>query len=375
MRRRRATGAIIAMMMQFCRLCIIILLASPSLAKQQRRLDDSIQDADPSRREGKIRNGSPSSDHCIEMKRPQPHLPSVPNLLVKGATYAVSFPGSGDRLITKHLVEHISGMLAGDASTSPSLERMKAQHMDHTGFARGQGEVAVVRTNFPHLTGQLSAWDFDVSRAFVVLRSPLTAIPRYFDRLYELNSHVPAGDPSDETTAAFVKWRDNQLGDQLLLWRRSVSFWMEKFADDDGERRVFFSYESLIDEESGMQETVRLAQFLEGGIRASAMELSPGNHSAVAEAVKSFANTDEIYCIWSEMVSVIRHGEGRLSPNQRPFTTDNLVAISRMLLELIDRWSSHHQQLVAILKGYAEEVWNEYQKQLAQPDIAEESSR
>lgn len=265
-------------------------------------------------------------------------------------------------LITKHLVESISGMLVGEASKSPSRERMKTQKMDMTGFARGQGEVIVLRTNYPHHpTGKLALWDYFVLRAFVVLRNPLTAIPSYFDHLYQMNSHVPAGDSSSETIAAWIKYRDNQFSDQLYLWERLVSFWMDKYED---EKRMFFSYERLVDEESGVHEIKELAQFLEKGCKERAIELSKNDVGQtqdliVADAVKSFAHPDELFCIWKEFVGMaapdIEDGQRSWSPNKRPFTAENITAIRKMLLELINRWS-HHQRLVSILTGYYQET-------------------
>jgi len=208
----------------------------------------------------------------------------------------------------------------------------------------------------------LAAWDYDIHGAIVVLRNPLTAIPSYFDQLYELNSHVPAGDSSIETTNQFIKWRDNQLSDQLLLWQRFVSFWMEKFIQDDS-KRIIISYESLFNEASGPQETVRLAQFLQGGMRSSAMNISPANQTMIDESIKTFANMDEIYCIWKDMSTLATSHEGRLTHKDRPLTAENLVAISTMLLELINQWSNH-QQLVSILSAYNDQlVLNEYQIQ------------
>jgi len=276
-------------------------------------------------------------------------------------------------------------MLVGEASISPSMERMKAQHMDRTGFARGQGEVVVVRTNFPHTSGKLAAYDDWMPRAFVILRNPLHAIPCYFDQLYEMKSHMPAGSAaknSEETLAAWIKWRDNELSNQILLYRRFVSFWMEKYLEKD-DKRVYFSFESLVDEEKGPREAVRLATFLEGGIKANAMEMTRDLRPdligvAVAESVKTFVNIEDIPCIWRESVwkelvhtsisdgeaatGHIQEGANNLSfrgedwsPTQRPFTPENYVAISDMILELMNRWG-RHKRLLGILSGYFQEV-------------------
>jgi len=315
-----------------------------------------------------------SSDlqNCPKLNRPKPQLPSIPNLLL-ASTYAASFPGLGaDKLITKHLVESVTGMLVGDATISPSLERMKAQHMDSTGFARGQGEVVVVRTHFPHTSGRLAAYDDRVPRAFVILRNPLHAIPCYFDQLYQMHSHIPVGSSSSsstkETQDAWIKWRDNQFSDQLLLYRNFVSFWMLKYLGKD-DKRIYFAYEDLMEEEMGAHEAIRLAGFLEGGIRASAMEITTqssqlGPDSIAEEAVKSFADISEVPCIWKDIfTSTTQQIPGEANqfsfrePTERPFTAENLAEMSTMLLDLMNRWS-RHQRVLSILSGYRREVLN-----------------
>ena len=117
-------------------------------------------------------------------------LPS-PQLLAKAlhkSTYAVSFPGSGDKLITKYYIQYITGLNVGEASISPSYEKLEQVRLINariaeknggsegsnwegdnsneeevydgegglmSGEARGQGEVVAVRTSFPHTSGKL----------------------------------------------------------------------------------------------------------------------------------------------------------------------------------------------------------------------------
>jgi hypothetical protein len=93
-------------------------------------------------------------------------------------TYAASFPGSGDRMITKYLVEGMTGLGVGEASAANG-----GDDGGGGGSPPRRGEVVAVRTQWPHTSGKLAPWDDDVQRAFVVLRNPLHAIPCYFDRL------------------------------------------------------------------------------------------------------------------------------------------------------------------------------------------------
>lgn len=154
--------------------------------------------------------------------RPPPRRPPLPTL--SKSTYAASFPGSGDGIITRHFVEAVTGLYVGESAVSPSFAKQDALRAsgayaadaDASGVGeggggfdgsdgvggiegmrgredgesrgegmseRGQGEVVVVRTRFPHTSGKLASWDRDIPRAIVILRNPLHAIPTYFNHM------------------------------------------------------------------------------------------------------------------------------------------------------------------------------------------------
>ena len=143
---------------------------------------------------------SPSQPLFSPPSRSSTSLPS--QLLSKAlhkSTYAVSFPGSGDKLITKYYIQSITKLNVGEASISPSYEKLEQVRLinarvavknNHdvssggnsgssgggegsnwegngeeevydgegglmSGEARGQGEVVAVRTSFPHTSGKL----------------------------------------------------------------------------------------------------------------------------------------------------------------------------------------------------------------------------
>lgn len=62
------------------------------------------------------------------LNRPGPQLPAIPDLFMS-PTYAASFPGLGDKLFTHYLIENITGIRVGEASVSPSVERMKVSYL------------------------------------------------------------------------------------------------------------------------------------------------------------------------------------------------------------------------------------------------------
>ena len=63
-------------------------------------------------------------------------------------------------MITKYLVESMTGLFVGEAAVSPSLVKMQALKDAGDGsrpedMGKGQGEVVVVRSQFPHSQGKL----------------------------------------------------------------------------------------------------------------------------------------------------------------------------------------------------------------------------
>lgn len=159
-----------------------------------------------------LRRLQTSTSQCTPLSPSQPLFSppshsstSLPSQLLSKAlhksTYAVSFPGSGDKLITKYYIQSITGLNVGEASISPSYEKLEqvrlidarvAEKNNHdvssggnsgssgggegsnweeqgsgeeevydgegglmSGEARGQGEVVAVRTSFPHTSGKL----------------------------------------------------------------------------------------------------------------------------------------------------------------------------------------------------------------------------
>lgn len=270
---------------------------------------------------------------------------------------------------------------------------------------------------------------------------------------HELKYHLPTGSAThpehvEETKEAWLKWRDNQLHSQTMLYRRFVSFWMEKYLGDEG-NRLYFDYETFIDPELGPAEAVRLAQFLEEGMKASAMEwsLTSMEHAtnaaevtdkprpfdqflkggeggvdvgleqaidrAMKEAMKTLGNVEDVPCLWKEIVydtvrsaykeavlpeavaaavgveeggrmrralqeeqqetpqqpqegggggdehPTITFDGGDWNPDIHPLTPENLMGISQMLLELMNRWS-RHQRLLTIMSKYHREVNRAY---------------
>ncbi|KAL7477393.1 hypothetical protein ACHAW6_003203 [Cyclotella cf. meneghiniana] len=320
-----------------------------------------------------------------------PLRPTTP--LLKKPAYIASFPGSGDKIFSKYLVEALSGLQVGEAAVSPSLHKM--QETGGSGEYGGQGEVIAVRTHFPHTSGKLASWDGDIPRVIVILRNPLHAIPSYFNEVYEIRNHLPPGSSKDQqhqadTHATWIKWRDAQFPSQTMLYRRFVSFWMERHIEDDN-NRIFFTYEDLTEWYKGPVEAKRMQTFLEKGLKENVLEMVKSGalegvtvedrekiDMLTSDATKNLVRESDAPCIWKELIfptSSTQHKRrlqsvdppyssstgGEWDPIGRPLTPENLAALSQMLLELMNRWS-RHQRLLNILASYHREVNKLYLK-------------
>ena len=72
----------------------------------------------------------------LSCRRP-PHVPSEP--LLK-STYAASFPGSGDKIITQNLVEGMTGMFIGESNMSPSIAKASPSRQQVRGLVSRANE-------------------------------------------------------------------------------------------------------------------------------------------------------------------------------------------------------------------------------------------
>lgn len=172
-----------------------------------------------------------------------------------------------------------------------------------------------------------------------------------------MRNHLPPGaatnrEHAEDSMNAWIKWRDSQLPSQIMLYRRFVSFWMEKYLAYQG-NRIYFSYEDFVDEEKGPIEASRLASFLEEGMKSSALEwvkrsldrtiakaggdvseggvpmfdellkkgLSPSDltDAVISQSTRTMVDAEDVPCLWEEVVhsNVIASSGGGDRRNRR----------------------------------------------------------
>lgn len=210
----------------------------------------------------------------------------------------------------------------------------------------------------------------------------------YIINRYELRNHLPPGSSKDlqhkaDTHETWITWRDNQFPSQIMLYRRFVSFWMERHIEDDN-NRIFFTYEDLVEWYKGPGESKRLYQFIERAIRENVVDMVKSDSvegvtfedkdaidALIKDAAKHLVKEDDTPCIWKELVAPTSQTQNRRLQStdppysssaggdwdslERPLTPENLAALSQMLLELMNRWS-RHQRLLNIIAGYHRDV-------------------
>ena len=167
-----------------------------------------------------------------------------------------------------------------------------------------------------------------------------------------------------------------------MLYRRFVSFWMERHIEDDN-NRIFFTYEDLVEYYKGPADSKRLHQFIARALKDNIEEMVKSGEvkgvtvnekdtidALVKDATKNLVAEEVAPCVWKELVAPASTQNRRLQSTdppysssiggdwdaaERPLSPENLAALSQMLLELMNRWS-RHQRLLNIIAGYHRDV-------------------
>jgi hypothetical protein len=194
------------------------------------------------------------------------------------------------------------------------------------------------------------------TRAIVLLRNPLNAVPSYFNLLYERKHHLP----NHSTRGSNEEWREyrDHLGHglyyQLKMFESFALYWMERFRESRSDL-LLVSYEELTSD-TGHVAARRMLDFL--------MEGSEGLH----------VDLDKIECVWRTVVKFKDLSEAqsqqqrsmevkanphslREGPKDRPYTKQHLEEMMLVLNRLMEG-SSSDQEFVRIIQGYLEVVSN-----------------
>lgn len=201
--------------------------------------------------------------------------------------FAASYPGSGSGM-THYLYEALTGFPAATGYTGRGDE----------------GIYVALKTHFPTRKHNVLGSKL-MDRAILHLRNPLHAIPSYASQVYEAENHLPSH-TKHAPVEYWIKWRDENFVEEIKNWAKHLQYWANNYDHEDG-KRIVISYEHLINEETGPEETSIIAQFLGEG-----------------EGV-SIASPENMPCIWDRVVNYQKYA-GEKEPVEDK-TSEKLVDI------------------------------------------------
>mmetsp|Transcript_26215 Transcript_26215/g.75709 ORF Transcript_26215/g.75709 Transcript_26215/m.75709 type:complete len:470 (-) Transcript_26215:1398-2807(-) len=246
--------------------------------------------------------------------------------------------------MTWKLIEALTGIVTGDE------HHLNGHQWDRT---------ASVKSHFPHEHGNNEmglTTNEQFPRAVLLLRHPKDAIPSFFNFLYEVEHNLP-GHSTRAPMEDWIKWRDSNFDEQMVVWAQHADYWLSRYSDDP-EKILVLGFEGLTDDRGGPASALGLAAFL---------DRSAGVDTIDPEAVP---------CIWDKIVRY-KEGEkdtttpptvGRLvfqtgeeegvaskrasgDCHDRPYTEQQLEKMLGLLREIHKKHKSN-KQLVQWLRSY-----------------------
>ena len=142
---------------------------------------------------------------------------------------------------------------------------------------------------------------------------------------------------------------------QITKFGKFVDYWMSRF-DKLNDDRIFVSYETLTDDNDGPSEAIRITNFLarSEGVDPIAVESVPCVWRAVVKYKEQLSDSQKDN--ERRRLDPSHHDSQRSGPTERPYTPELLDAMSKMLLDLIQKWGDRHLRLRKTLEGYLQVV-------------------
>ena len=245
------------------------------------------------------------------------------------STYLASFHGGGTEVVS-NLVQALTGI------ATTNQVNYAPRRVDHT---------VLVESHYPR-HGALEVEHYDNFRGTILLlRNPITAILSSFNDFYAQKNHFN-GDvraPVDD----WIRYRDSaQFAAQVKLYERFVTFWVNKYMNTKREDLLIITYEGLT------------------GGKGEIFTKQIGNFLDKSEGV-NVIDPNSITCVWEKFVHDQWYQDGDTSAaatsfqertDDRPFTQDQLLVVSRMLGTLNQRFGYADKQFSGIMNSYIQSL-------------------
>jgi len=274
-----------------------------------------------------------------------------------------SYPGSGSQM-TRILISQLTHIQT-KSMWDPSDQRDRAVAIKtHYPFSGGDEYLALTE-------------DIQFDRAILILRSPLQAIPSFFNQLYERRHNLPTHTQRGPTEE-WIRFRDNKgrgkkmvsrsfslvlcdlflhlpgLDHYIEEYENFIVHWMDGYSLQ--KRLLITSFETLTNENSGVFQAKRIANWLN---RLDGVDV---------------INQKYVPCLWRK---VINHGRYRIDdisrdksrekkewlpmstmrrgPSRRAYTVENLKVMTASLERLRTRYLDNIQ-FVNLMEAYIKAV-------------------
>jgi len=234
--------------------------------------------------------------------------------------FVASFPGSGAAL-TRNLFEALSGI--------------KTHAVGYNGIGKNRSEYQspYYKTHQPVKKHRITNKG-EFTRAVVLVRHPLDAIPSFYNFQYERKSRLQL----HSVQAPLVNWtkhRDSNFYYLLEEWKNHFTAWM----DLDLDEKLVISFERLVSNDVGSSVSTKLGVFFN---KTSSVMIP---------------DSETIKCVWYKVVKR-DSGNGRQSHRKKlydpPYTKDQLKATISMLRSLIREYKN--ETIVSDLKNYKDKI-------------------
>lgn len=272
---------------------------------------------------------------CVEPDSVLPKIQTKP-------IWVASYPGSGAELV-RDLITSLTGQPTVDGTLRDKCRQGKVVtckthwpttnqpniHQDPTN--NGGGILQKIRRKSPYS-----------STALVLLRNPATAIPSWYNQIWEARVHAAFhSQQAPEKNWNRFRSHPREMQRRLQQWKELILYWAYS---DQYHTELFVPFESLIDVDEGPAVLGRMAEVL---ARAKVPLMVPTTTTTTT------STNDLVACFWNETV----RGSASMKRSEHKYKPSYSEAQRQYMIDLMDdmlgsQLAVDRPELVPVLQAY-----------------------
>ena len=267
---------------------------------------------------------------------------ALPKSIQTKPIWVASYPGSGAELV-RDLITSLTGQPTVDGTLRDKCRKGKVvtckthwpttnQPKIHQDPNKGGGGGILQKL------GRKSSYS---TTALVLLRNPATAIPSWYNQIWEARVHAAFhSQQAPEKNWNRFRSHPREMQHRLQLWKELIMYWAYS---DHYHTELFVPFESLIDEVEGPVLLGRVADIL---AKAKVPLMVP-------TSTTSATNIDLVACFWNETV----RGSASMKRSEHKYQPSYSEAQQQYMIDLMDdmlgsQLAMDRPELVPVLQGY-----------------------